>query len=279
MLNYIRSELYRIFHRPGVYVTALILCGLTIAINSFLAFFPWEDYGEAVRENVALTGISYAGLLSGAALFIPMGAVVAALLYTTVSRHGDLKNTVAFGLSRVTVFACKSIITILIATLLLALTYGVWILCASLLLEHGGPCTIIDLLFQVFALYLIACANALTVLLCFELFRRESIAFLAYIIVWVSIPVMLNTLGLHFDFIAQISGWLPYNFLQNTADPTTVASTTLANAGGTVSISVNQTMGYIWTSAEGLRKCLISGACGVTFCALAGWLALRRRDI
>lgn len=39
MLNYIRAELYRLFRRPGLYVTSLVLCAAPIAFNCFLAFF------------------------------------------------------------------------------------------------------------------------------------------------------------------------------------------------------------------------------------------------
>ena len=45
MLNYIRAELYRLFRRPGLYVTTLVLCAAPIAFNCFLAFFDWEAYG------------------------------------------------------------------------------------------------------------------------------------------------------------------------------------------------------------------------------------------
>lgn len=279
MFNYMRSELYRIFHRPGIYVTAALLCFAAIGINCLLAFFPWEQYGEGIRGNIALTGVSYSSLLSTASLFIFMGAIIPGVLYTSARRYGDLKNTLAFGMSRVQIYAAKCLVGVLLATLLLALTYGVWILCAELLLAPGGPCSVTDVLFQVFALYLIACANVLTIVLFFELFNREVYTIIAWLAVWCIVPSMLSMLGLHFDQIATLANWTPYVFLQTSATPSTVASSTLAAAGGHITLTINQSLGFIWTSAEGLQKYLASGACGTSLFSLAGWLTLRRRDL
>ena len=96
MLNYIRAELYRLFRRPGLYVTTLVLCAAPIAFNCFLAFFDWGAYGT---DN-GLTGISYAGWMSSAQFFMIMGAIIPGLLYTNARKYGDLKNTIAFGVSR-----------------------------------------------------------------------------------------------------------------------------------------------------------------------------------
>ena len=277
MLNYIRAELYRLFRRPGLYVTTLVLCAAPIAFNCFLAFFDWEAYGT---DN-GLTGISYGAWLSSTQYFMIMGAIIPGLLYTNARKYGDLKNTIAFGVSRVQIFAGKCIISILLATLALAVLLAVWIGSAELLLTHSDWPAIKDVLLSVPVLYLIACANAITIVLFMELIERDIFMALAWAAIWCILPTVLNTLGMRFDLLAEIANWMPYRFLQEIT--TTTTTTTVASGealGGTWSVNVaDPGISLPWYSAEGLRKCLVSGAVGTALFSVLGWITLRRRDL
>lgn len=274
MLNYIRAELYRLLRRPGFYVTTLILCAVPIALNCFLAFFDWEAYGS---DN-ALTGISYAGWMASAQFFMIMGAIIPGLLYTNARKYGDLKNTIAFGTSRVQIFAGKCIVSILLATVMLAVLLAVWIGSAELLLAPSDFPAVKDVLLSVPALYLIACANAITIVLLMELIERDIFTAIAWAAVWCILPTILNTLGMRFDFLATLASWMPYEFLQQSVQTTTVATSDLL--GGTFSVSVAETnTTFLWYTASGLRKCLVSGAAGTVLFAALGWLLLRRRNL
>lgn len=274
MLNYIRAELYRLLRQPGFYVTTLILCAVPIALNCFLAFFDWEAYGS---DN-ALAGISYAGWMASAQFFMIMGAIVPGLLYTNARKYGDLKNTVAFGTSRVQIFAGKCVVSILLATVMLAVLLAVWIGSAELLLAPSDFPAVKDVLLSVPALYLIACANAITIVLLMELIERDIFVAIAWAAVWCILPTILNTLGMRFGFLAALASWMPYEFLQQSVQTTTVATSDLL--GGTFSVSVAETnTTFLWYTIEGLRKCLVSGAAGTVLFAALGWLLLRRRDL
>ena len=274
MLNYIRAELYRLFRRPGLYVTTLVLCAAPIAFNCFLAFFDWEAYGT---DN-GLTGISYAGWMSAAQFFMIMGAIIPGLLYTNARKYGDLKNTIAFGVSRVQIFAGKCVVSIFLATLVLAVLLAVWIGSAELLLAHSDWPAIKDVLLSVPVLYLIACANAITIVLLMELIERDIFTALAWAAVWCILPTILNTLGMRFDLLAEIASWMPYEFLQQSVQTTTVATSDLL--GGTFSVSVAETnTTFLWYTASGLEKCLVSGVVGTVLFSVLGWILLRRRDL
>lgn len=274
MLNYIRAELYRLFRRPGLYVTTFVLCAAPIAFNCFLAFFDWEAYGT---DN-GLTGISYAGWMSSAQFFMIMGAIIPGLLYTNARKYGDLKNTIAFGVSRVQIFAGKCVVSILLATLVLAVLLAVWIGSAELLLAHSDFPRIMDVLLSVPALYLIACANAITIVLLMELIERDIFTAIAWAAVWCILPTILNTLGMRFEILAEIASWMPYEFLQQSVQTTTVATSDLL--GGTFSVSVAETnTTFLWYTASGLEKCLISGVVGTVLFSVLGWILLRRRDL
>ena len=71
MLNYIRSELYRITHTRAAYVTAAILSAGILVINLVLHFWGGgvNYYGH--------TSFSYALNISEPFLYVIMGAVVA----------------------------------------------------------------------------------------------------------------------------------------------------------------------------------------------------------
>lgn len=274
MLNYIRAELYRLFRRPGLYVTTLVLCAAPIAFNCFLAFFDWEAYGT---DN-GLTGISYSGWMSSAQFFMIMGAIIPGLLYTNARKYGDLKNTIAFGVSRVQIFAGKCVVSILLATLVLAVLLAVWIGSAEILLAHSDFPRIMDVLLSVPALYLIACANAITIVLLMELIERDIFTAIAWAAVWCILPTILNTLGMRFEILAEIASWMPYEFLQQSVQTTTVATSDLL--GGTFSVSVAETnTTFLWYTASGLEKCLVSGVVGTVLFSALGWILLRRRDL
>lgn len=275
MLNYIRAELYRLFRRPGLYVTTLVLCAAPIAFNCFLAFFDWEAYGT---DN-GLTGISYGAWLSSAQFFMIMGAIIPGILYTNARKYGDLKNTIAFGVNRAQIFAGKCVVSILLATLVLAVLLAVWIGSAELLLAHSDWPAIKDVLLSVPALYLIACANAITIVLFMELIERDFFTAIAWAAVWCILPTILNTLGMRFDLLAEIASWMPYRFLQEIVTTTTTVASGEA-LGGTWSLNVaDPNISLFWYSVEGLRKCLVSGAVGTALFSVLGWITLRRRDL
>lgn len=274
MLNYIKSECYRISHRPVLYVTTLLLSLVVVGLIVLIAMFAWDtDNASAVSA-----GITYAGLISSPRVFMYMAAIVSCLIYSSVHKYGDVKNTIAGGLSRVQVFAGKCITSLIAATIVMIVLLTVWIISAELILTSGGLFSIADVLFEVLVIYLIAAANIITVQLFFELFKKEMLAALAWAVVWIILPAVLNLLGMHFEVLANIASWMPYNFLQNVVQTTTIAQGDVM--GGSVNVSIiSQKPDVLWYTSEGLFKCLLSGAIGVAIFSLSGWLVLRRRDL
>ena len=156
---------------------------------------------------------------------------------------------------------------------------AVWIGSAELLLAHSDWPAIKDVLLSVPVLYLIACANAITIVLLMELIERDIFTALAWAAIWCILPTVLNTLGMRFDLLAEIANWMPYRFLQKiTTTTTTIASGEAL--GGTWSVNVaDPNISLSWYSVEGLRKCLVSGAVGTALFSVLGWITLRRRDL
>lgn len=274
MLNYIKSECYRISHRPALYVTTLLLSVFVVGLIMLIAMFAWDtDNASAVSA-----GVTYAGLISSPQVFMYMAAIVSCLIYSSVHKYGDVKNTVAGGLSRVQIFAGKCFTSLLAATIIMIIVLTVWITSAELLLKPGGPFTARDLLLEVPAVYLIAAANVITILFFFELFKRELLVFLAWAALWFILPTMLHYLGMQIELFADIASWMPYQFFKSAVDINTLASGQVNNISWQITVA-EQVGSVLWYTSEGLFKCLLSGAIGVAIFSLSGWLVLRRRDL
>ena len=84
MLNYIKSECYRISHRPALYVTTLLLSVFVVGLIMLIAMFAWDtDNASAVSA-----GVTYAGLISSPQVFMYMAAT-----FTAVSTNTAMSRT------------------------------------------------------------------------------------------------------------------------------------------------------------------------------------------
>lgn len=178
MLNYICSELYRITHTRPAYVLAAILCAGILAINLALHFWGGgvNYYGH--------TSFSYALNISEPFLYVIMGAVVAFALYESRRKNGNLKNTVAFGLTRPQIFIGQCISALLAATAIMVVVLAVWLASAELLLSRTEIWTIGDFLSSTAYVYLLAIAGLVSTVFFIAIFQREMTAVVSCIAVW-----------------------------------------------------------------------------------------------
>ena len=249
MLNYIKSELYRVTHSRAAYIAVFILCAGALTIN--LALYFWGS-GPDYYSN---TAFSYSMLLFMPSVFYLCGAIVAALLYDGSLRNGNLKNTLAFGMTRVQVFCAQTIVAVITATILLAVVIGVWIASAELLLGHIDSWNALDLLRVCALMYPIAVASLLTVLVGFSLFQRDLTTVLGWLCIWSLLPQLCAALGLKFPIFADIARWMPNQFL----------------SFGDLTLW--------WTDGFYIQHCLVSGGVGILVFFLAGVVSLRKRDL
>src|SRR5699024_6818905 len=160
MMNYTKSEFYRIFITKEIYTAAGLLAGIALLLNAALYFFG---------NSYANTSFSYSNLVANPMVFAFMGMIIPFLFYEGGKRNGNLKNTVAGGISRVKIFAGECVVSLAVSTLLMAVTMGVWALSANLLLEKAGPVEWKDFLGEGAAMYLIAAACLISGILFLEI--------------------------------------------------------------------------------------------------------------
>lgn len=249
MLNYIRSELYRVTHtRPCFIMTAILIIGI-LALNITLHFWGGgaDYYGH--------TSFSYVFSISEPWLYMICGAAVAALLYEGRSKNGSLKNTLAAGLSRTQLFFGQCLTALLAATAMMVIVVTVWIASAELLLAHTDYWTLSDFLCSVAVAYPLAAASLISILPFFLLFRRDLTAIVGWLVIWNIVPSVFSILGLKVAWAARIAGWMPKNFL-----------------------SFDSVIRW-WQDPSILEKALVSALVGILVFSLIGVVSWRKRDL
>lgn len=175
-MNYIKSELYRITHSFEIYRLTLVLAALAIFYNAAVSAF---------LKNVApgsfylTTSFSYSNLVAYPMLYCIAGAIVAAVLYEGNLQNGNMKNTVSFGILS-TVFIGKCIVSVISAGFSLLVVLSVFIVSTSIFMRKAGPVQLRHLIGEVPAVFFIAAAALISMLLFLELFEKFGTG----VIVW-----------------------------------------------------------------------------------------------
>ena len=112
MINYLKSERYRLTRKTGLHLTSLLACGLIIAFGFTLYFFGQNE----VNFPYATSYFFYSNIVNGGVLiFIIVILINSALTGKDLS---TLKQSVSFGISRSTIFWSKLILTFMYFLLL-----------------------------------------------------------------------------------------------------------------------------------------------------------------
>ncbi len=173
MLKLIHADLYRCFHRLYLYLLAGALAGLCLLLS--FQFRRQGDITAAQAWTFALTQ-----LFGYPLLVIPM---LPDIVFTEESREHTLKNTVAFGVSRVELYVSKALTAILLGLLLAAAALAVY--CGgTLLLLPRGPVFAGGLAGQFFGRFAALCSvyvGAVAVAALFTVFlHRGALAVFVY---------------------------------------------------------------------------------------------------
>lgn len=259
MMNYVKSEIYRVLHDKGVYSFIGILAILSFILNAILWWFGKKD---GASFSYATTSFSYSNLVAYPMIFCTMGALIGFILYEGNKKNGNLKNTIAYGISRTKVFAGECIVATVTAVVSSIIVLVVYIVSADMLLEHTGPVSLTDLMTEIPAVSLIAVASLISAIICIEAFGKDVTGITIWFVIWIVIPRVCFSLGLRIDIIHDIAMWMPENFF------------------GTSGMSVNMSQSITaWGTARGMAKCIISGVLGIIIFSVSGVVLLRKREL
>lgn len=256
MLNYMKSEWYRVTHSKGMYVMTAVLSALVLLMNvinaicnHMLTDFP---YGT-VRFSLNV-------LTSSPFILLVMGAVVAACLFTEDRRNGVLKNAVSYGIPRTDILTGKCLVSLLTAVIVMVVVVIVYVGSAYLLLLNPELLPLREFLSGIGATLLCAVASMILMIVLNSLCQKETIAVIWWVVILCLIPVVFFFIGLKVEIFGRIAEWMPYNFLRIE-----------------VFVSMN---GYrcIWDTTEGLVRCIAAGAIGIVVFLVFGIWRFRKQE-
>lgn len=253
MLNYMRSEWYRIVHGREFYVFTGVLCALVLAGNLLL----WGMGASDPNFPYATVRFSLSNLISSLSLLFFMAGLLVWILFADDRKDGTFKNAIAHGLSRRDLFVGKCLVSTALGLISMAVILIVYVGSALVLLEGPGLEAAGYLLQGVGAAlpFTVACI-VLAAVVCATL-PKSTAGFLVWLAVVSVIPAVLHMVGMAVEPVGAVANWLPSNFFQYEV---------AINQGGVAE--------FLWNTPAGLAKCLISGFVGIAlFGAVGLWRA------
>lgn len=257
MLNYIKSEFYRVFSGKEIYTATGVLALLTVIMNLVLFVFsartPDFPYGSVRFSLNTMIGtmnvLMFAGLL------------ITSLLFSDEYKSGTLKNTVSFGITRSTFFTGKCIVCCVSAVASLAVVLTVYIGSAYLLLREEGNQPLVELLRGTASCLPAAFASVVLTAALYCLLQKEISVMIGWMIIFWGIPTVFSLLGLKIQLAAKIASWMPFEYL---------------NTEITANMSVYD---CLWDTPEGFMKCIVSGVIGILVFYGLGIFFFRKKEI
>lgn len=257
MLNYIRSECYRITHSRSFYTCTGILCGIVLLMHAALmigaALTPDFKYNTFRFSLNNFTGQPF--------IMVILSVSIAGTLFNEDRKSGILKTTIAYGISRETILIGKCIVSLLTSLLLLLIVLVFYVVCAYITMPAPEPEPLRQMLLAIAASLPSAIASLIFGNVIFMLCRKEMTAVLWWILLFYGIPMTCFFIGLKFELFERISEWMPYIFLR-------------MGAG----VSMN-TYNSIWNTAGGMLHCIAAGTIGSVIFLIWGILRLRRLEV
>lgn len=257
MLNYIHGELYRAAHNKAFGGTVALLAGLGIFFHMVLRGIA----ADTPSFPYATTSYSYSVLVSSPDLFRAAAFLMASLLYESDRRNGIDKNSLAFGLSRTGIFLGKCIAGAVACTVAMVVVLAAYT-GAAMLLSQSGPVLLSDLLQEVAAVFPASVASMILCVALLMLFEKGVAGAFVWVFLLFVLPRLIVMLGaaLQSEAVMRLAMWMPQN---------------LFATGMEVNMSQCIT---IWSTPQGMLRCILSGTgCCVLF-TLFGIVALRKKD-
>lgn len=258
MSNYLKSELYRIFHSKFTYFFILISSGLLLSSNVMLAIIKYSD--EAFPY--ATTKFSLGNVYTNIMLVYLLCVMVANMIFGNEHYNHTFKNTVSYGIPRGQIYLGKFIVEVIYALIALVIILGVHIGSAYLLLENSGP-EHLEILLRAYFACIPLFLSALAITHCFS-FIIESVgnAISAAIGIITALPLVCNLLAMRFEFFQKVAEFLPWNIISSGSFD-----------------EVNNVIVFYWSTEEGLRNCWIYGILQMLLFFVIGYMVFRKKEI
>jgi len=236
MLNYIKSELYRIRTSKGTYVMFILFSVLVVLYNVMV-------YGFKIADSTFPYGTTKfsLGTLSGSIqMLLIICLVIASVVFAGEFKNNTIKNVISFGISKTQMYVGKYIVTLLFAFLLMPVVAFMYALSAYLLLDNSGSQYLIVFIKAIVINIPIYISCITLGMALFFAVQNEVTGYWIWGTIIVIVPMVLALIGLKVDLLADIAKWLPWNL---------VAAGSMTDNGYV----------YEWATFSGAVKSIISG--------------------
>ena len=256
MLNYIKSELYRITHSATLYVIMLGFAVAPLLLNLMLFSFTISNPDFAYST----TSFSYSNIVANPMFFCIAALILVFALYEGNKKNGNYRNIVASGISREQIFIGQFVVCFISSIVVMTITVAIYIFSAEFLLRKTGPVSFMDLLNEVSAVTPIAVSALILAIVVIMLFDKTFWGVVSWYSILFLIPQMLFYLSLKIESLRSIAMWMPNNFF-NRMEVNTIQSNP------------------IWNTSSGLATCLIAGFIGIVVFSILGIAAVRKKEL
>ncbi len=211
MINYIKSEIYRIFHNKSSYLFIIICSLLLMSSNILLAIMKHQDQ----TFGYATTNFAFSFVYSQMSILFILCIMVASITFGNEYGYHTMKNSVSYGINRKDIYLGKFIVQIIYAIAAFLIILGVYVLTGYLLLENTGSDDL-RLLLMTALISLPQFIFAIAVTNCF-LFAIDSsgAAIAASCGAMIVLPQLSNILGMKFVFFTKLRSVLPWNLMNS----------------------------------------------------------------
>ncbi len=212
MLNYIKSELYKTFHRKYLYIFTGICCLLCVGVN-LLVLYENHNFPDAV---------SFDGILNIAMMMFPavtyLMLITTDVVYSDEYKHGTLKNTISYGIPRWQVYFGKLIVSTIVTAFCGIVIFGVFLLSAFLVSPMTGQSGLVAKWFWIYlggAIPLWVSGISLAIML-FSILRSSTAASFIYAGILAVLGPIVQLLEYYVsDIFASVYAWLPMAVFDN----------------------------------------------------------------
>ena len=259
MINFIKSELYRVFHTKGFYLFTGFGVVMVLAMNLVL----WMCGLNTPEFRYNTTGFAFSMLYYGGfqpILFMTLG--ISTVIFSGEFKNKTINNSIAFGCSAKTHFIGKLLVTLLCSLIRMLVTEGTLIGSGYLLLQDSGPAETAKVIKATIACTPILICSVCAAVSLFYILRSEVKGMWAWLVLIIGVTAVITLFGMKFEPMRQLSRWLIYNLVvENSMDPAT---------GMTV---------MVWETSEGFYRCILAGVIGILVFVTAGLAGVYKRDL
>lgn len=257
MLNYIKSECYRIFHSKEIYLLTGIFTVLIMAFN----VIHYVCAGNLPGFQYANTAFTYGMIDTSMNTFIYIIIVICSMLDGS-SLH-NMKNAAAFGTDRKVIYFGRMVTQSIICIAMYLYLMGLHLFLGKLLLEDSGREAT-----QMFIRSALVCIpmflGVVAAYHCCILLNKNAITAAAIMIILLTVlPMGTTLLGYRLSGVKKVSDMLMYNLMR-------------VNYVETAEGYLRE---FTWSTTAGIVKCMIAGISAILIFSLVGMKYFQKKEI